>query len=112
MSKKSESNDQKNTVTRRSFLKGATASVAAFTIVPNHVLGGRGGQSPSDKLNIACVGIGGMGQSNMKRCATENIVALCDIDDDYAAPVYKQYPKAQKGKDAPVPFGPRAIPTR
>jgi predicted dehydrogenase len=99
MSKKSESKGQKSTVTRRSFIKGTTASVAAFTIVPNHVLGGRGGQSPSDKLNIACVGIGGMGQSNMRRCATENIVALCDIDDDYAAPVYKQYPKATKHHD-------------
>ncbi len=99
MSKKADSNSQKKNLTRRSFIKGTTASVAAFTIVPNHVLGGNRGQSPSDKLNIACVGIGGMGKSNLRACQAENIVALCDIDDAYAAPVYEVYPKAKKYHD-------------
>ena len=57
------------------------ASVAAFTIVPRHVLGGPGYTPPSDKLNIACVGVNGKGYSDIAGVATENIVALCDVDD-------------------------------
>ena len=48
-------------VTRRNFIKGASAA-AAFTVVPRNVLGGKGYTAPSDMLNIACVGIGGMGK--------------------------------------------------
>lgn len=92
--------DSKNAkVSRRGFLKGTATAAAAFTIVPRHVLGGPGFQAPSDKLNIAGVGIGGMGKNNIKACADENIVALCDIDDEYAAPVYETYPKAKKYHD-------------
>ncbi|MGE5297130.1 MAG: twin-arginine translocation signal domain-containing protein, partial [Solirubrobacterales bacterium] len=43
---------------RRQFL-GSAAAVAAFTIVPRHVLAGSGTTPPSEKLNIACIGIGG-----------------------------------------------------
>ena len=90
-----ESTKSKNgQVTRRDFIKGASA-VAAFTIVPSHVLGGVGNTAPSDKLNIAGVGIGGMGKNNIKNCETENIVALCDIDQKYAAPVWEKYPQAK-----------------
>ena len=62
---------------------GAAATGAAFTIVPRHVLG-NGFTPPSDLLNIACVGIGGMGRNNMRAVASQNIVALCDVDWDYA----------------------------
>lgn len=81
--------------TRRTFLKGA-AVTSLFTIVPRSVLGGNGKTAPSDKLNIAAVGIGGMGQNNVKACTTENIVALCDVDDNYAAEIYKLYPQAKR----------------
>ena len=80
-------------VSRRGFIKGASAA-AAFTIVPRHVLG-RGMQAPSDTLNIATVGVGGMGKSNTERCNTDNIVALCDVDQNYSAPVYEKYPNAK-----------------
>jgi len=80
-------------INRRQFIK-TSAAVAAFTIVPRHVLGGPGYTAPSDKLNIACVGIGGMGNSNIA-----NIVALCDVDDAYAGKVYEKYPKARKWRD-------------
>ena len=50
--------------TRRSFL-AQSAAVAAFTIVPRHVLGGAGHTPPSEKLNIAAVGIGGKGYSDI-----------------------------------------------
>jgi predicted dehydrogenase len=85
---------------RRDFL-GTAAAVAAFSVVPRHVLGGAGNQPPSEKLNIAGVGIGGMGQNNVAKCAEagENIVALCDVDSRYAAPVFKKYPNARMWTD-------------
>ena len=86
-------------VPRRSFLASAAAVTAGFTIVPRHVLGGQGTPAPSDKLNIACVGVGGMGKDQPGRCETENIVALCDVDFALADPVFKKYPSARQYKD-------------
>ena len=83
---------------RRTFLAGAAAATG-FTIVPRHVLGGQGQKAPSDKLNIAAVGIGGMGKNNVKRCETDNIVALCDVDFELCDPVFKKYPDAKRYKD-------------
>ena len=73
-------------ITRRSFLQKGTAAAAALTIVPSAVLGKTHGHiAPTDKLNIAGVGIGGMGNANLKNMeTTENIVALCDIDWKYS----------------------------
>ena len=85
-------------VDRRGFLKSA-AGAAAFTVVPRYVIGGAGTTPPSEKLNIAGVGIGGMGKNNIRKCSGENIVALCDVDDKYAGPVFKDYPKAKKYLD-------------
>lgn len=95
---KKENKTKQKKLSRRDFIKG-TAAVAAFTIVPRSVLGGSGHTAPSDKLNIAGVGIGGMGKNNVRACEGENIVALCDVDWKYAAEVFKQYPKAKKWKD-------------
>jgi predicted dehydrogenase len=53
---------------------------AGLMIVPRHVLG-RGFQAPSDTVNIAAVGLGGMGGNNTQAVMSENIVALCDCDD-------------------------------
>jgi len=86
-------------VSRRGFLKATTGAVAAFTIVPRHVLGGPGRTAASEKLNIAGVGVGGMGKNNLRACESENIVALCDVDGAYAAPVFERYPKAAKYRD-------------
>jgi predicted dehydrogenase len=63
------------------------------------VLGGAGNIPPSEKLNIAGVGVGGMGKNNINACKSENIVALCDVDDGYAGGVYNKYPKARKWQD-------------
>ena len=63
---------------RRDFIKKSTTVAAAFTIVPRYVLGGTGYTAPSDKLNIACVGVGGKGYSDTHGVASENIVALYD----------------------------------
>src|SRR5438270_8373162 len=70
-------------LTRRKFVKDAASVAAGLTIVPRHVLG-RGMTPPSDLLNIAGVGIGGMGRQNLINLASQNIVALCDVDWGYA----------------------------
>jgi predicted dehydrogenase len=95
---KKEKYNQKSRISRRDFIGGA-AALAAFTIVPRHVLGGAGFKPPSEKLNIAGIGVGGMGQNNIGACQGENIVALCDVDDAYAAKVYEKYPNARKWTD-------------
>ena len=72
-------------VSRRSFLKVSSAMVAGLTIVPSSILGrGAGHVAPSDKLNIAGIGVGGMGRRNLANMSTKNIVALCDVDWHYA----------------------------
>jgi hypothetical protein len=83
-------------ITRRSFI-GTTGAVAAgLTIVPSSVVSGLGHKAPSDKLNIAVVGIGGMGNSNLKAVKpTENIVALCDVDWGYSKKVFAENPDAK-----------------
>ena len=70
-------------VTRREFVKTAGAAGAVATILPRHVLGGPGFTAPSDKLNVAAIGAGGMGTSNMTQLTSENIVAICDINFDH-----------------------------
>lgn len=77
-------------ISRREFMGGAAAAMA-FTFVPGRVFA----QPPSNKLNIAGIGIGGMGQNNVKACRDENIVALCDVDESYAGKVFKAYPDAK-----------------
>ena len=76
-------------ITRRNFLKTSVATAAGLTIVPGTVLGKSFGYTaPSDKLNIAGIGVGGIGRRNLKNMSTENIVALCDIDWKYAGKTF------------------------
>jgi predicted dehydrogenase len=89
---------QKTDFSRRQFL-GGLAAATAFTIVPRHVLGGQGYQAPSDTVNIAVVGVGGMGKENLKSLETENIVALCDVDWELAKEAFEKYPNAKRYKD-------------
>ena len=85
-------------ISRRSFLAKSSA-VAAFTIVPSHVLGGPENTPPSEKLNIAGVGVGGKGSSDMDNVASQNIVALCDVDWNKAGHTFNRYPNAKRYKD-------------
>jgi predicted dehydrogenase len=73
---------EKNEITRRRFIGKAAAASAAVTIAPRHALG-RGFTPPSDLFNVACVGVGGMGRSNLINLASQNVVALCDVDWGY-----------------------------
>ncbi len=79
---------------RRSFLGQSAAASSSFMVVSRHVLGGKGYTAPSDKLNIAGIGIGGMGSADLRDMETENYVALCDVDSNYAGKVFARYPKA------------------
>jgi predicted dehydrogenase len=72
-----------SSITRREFVAGASTIAAGAMIVPRHVLGGVGYQAPSDTLNVAIVGAGGMGMSNMTQLLSQNIVAICDVDFPY-----------------------------
>lgn len=86
--------------TRRAFLAKSAAAFATIQIVPSFVIGARGQTPPSEKLNIAGIGVGGMGSSNLKRCADgANIVALCDVDQKYAARTFKEFPNAKTHVD-------------
>lgn len=92
-------------ISRRSFLKTGAVAAAGLTIVPGSVLGKSFGYTaPSDKLNIAGIGVGGMGRRNLANMNTENIVALCDVDWHYADKTFKDYPKAKRFKDWRVMF--------
>jgi predicted dehydrogenase len=86
---------------RRSFLKNAAATSAAFTIVPSYVLG-KGKTPPSDTLYVAAFGVGGRGSGVMRGLdATGKVkyVALCDVDERRAAGSYETYPDVRKYKD-------------
>jgi len=88
---------QTGKMTRRKF-NAAAAAAAALSVVPRHVLGA-GEKPPSETLNIAGVGVGGMGGGNVRACSGENIVALCDVDWKKAGGIFKKYEKAKKYKD-------------
>ena len=85
-------------ISRRQFVISAAAS-SAFMIVPRHVLGGVGFTAPSDKLNIACVGVGGQAAWDMEQLQSENFVALCDVDLERATENFARYPKVPKYRD-------------
>ena len=99
MTSKKSKGDTKERISRRHFIGRSAVAAAGIMIVPRSVLGGPGYSPPSDKLNIACIGVGGMGHNDTKGFSIENIVALCDVDDDRAAESYKLLPKAKRFKD-------------
>jgi predicted dehydrogenase len=95
---------------RRNFLKSTSVLAAGTLIVPNLI----SCRNTSNRLNIAVIGVGGRGQDNWsalfkknaegKNVIEENIVALCDVDDERAANAFKTFPKAKRYKDFRVMF--------
>jgi predicted dehydrogenase len=84
---------------RRKFLGAAATSAAVFNFFPSHVLGLGGAKSPNEKLNVAGIGVAGQGGGDLSQFASENIVALCDVDWAHAAGTFKRYPDAKQYKD-------------
>ncbi|MFP6584292.1 MAG: Gfo/Idh/MocA family oxidoreductase [Candidatus Hydrogenedentota bacterium] len=83
-------------LTRRSFLKGSAAAAVALQLKkpfhthnPNYTLA-------ASKLNVAAIGAGGKGDSDINACADENIVALADVDSKRAAKAFAEFEKADK----------------
>ena len=91
---------QRETMSRRIFLMGTAVSAAGLAAGAGSSRRPRPRRvSPNEKLNIAGVGIGGRGRSVLKECAAENIVALCDVDEQYAGKAFAAYPQAKQYKD-------------
>ena len=86
-------------LSRRSFIKSTTAASSGLFLIPDFLK-----NVPSNRLNVAVIGVGGRGQANWSKIPKENIVALCDVDDNRAAAGYKIFPKARKFKDFRVMF--------
>lgn len=92
---------EKNKISRREFVRNTAIAGGAFFIVPRHVLG-RGFIAPSDKLNIAGIGVGGKGESDLfefSKSPNANIVALCDVDDRQTKKSRERFPNAKYYKD-------------
>jgi predicted dehydrogenase len=90
--------EKPQTPSRRSFLKNGVIA-SSFFIVPRHVLGGKGYTAPSDQLNLAAIGAGGKGASDILNASVngrERVVALCDVDfSGTAAKSVQAFPKAK-----------------
>lgn len=92
----------KNTLSRRQFVHrsaGALAAAGSVQVLPRHVLGAADNPGPNEKLHIGGIGIGGMGGHNLHQLSGEEIVALCDVDSQYAAKTFEKYPNAKQYKD-------------
>lgn len=86
-------------LSRRRFLaSGAGLAACSFSLAPGHILG-RGGEPPSDRLNLVFVGVGGRGAANLAELAGENVLGLCDVDESRAAEARRQYPRARFDRD-------------
>jgi len=85
--------NQKPSINRREFIGTFAATAATISIVPNHVLGGTKHIAPSDKLNVAGIGVGGMGKNYLYNALSENIVAICDVDEERYHGVYERFAK-------------------
>ena len=89
-------------LTRRQFLAASTLTLSAASHGAAQVNTARvvpGKVSPNERLNIAALGIGGMGRSNLQSCASENIVALCDVDSVLAGRTFDEFPRAARYVD-------------
>ena len=84
-------------ISRRDMLRNTTmAGLGAWV---SGVTSASFGSLPSEKLNIACIGIGGRGRANLNALGNQNIVALCDVDDSRAGNAYAKFSKAKKFYD-------------
>ena len=81
-------------ITRRSFLASSAAATAGLALAPRI-----GAQSANDRLNIAAIGSGGRGMANLDNCRSENIVALCDVDEQRAGQSFNEWPDAARFSD-------------
>lgn len=91
---------------RRQFLRRAGMGVALFNILPGSGVRGADRLSANDTLNLAGIGIGSRGGADVGEAAGlgHHIVALCDVDEKYAAKEFAKYPNARRFTDYRVMF--------
>ncbi len=83
-------------ISRRHFMRSGGTAAAGLTVLRASTSRSARSFAANEKLNIAAIGIGGMGGNNLKNCSDENIVALCDLDlINYAAKTIKEHPQAK-----------------
>ena len=81
---------------RREFMRNAAAAAAAFTLLPRGAQARPRKIAPSDRVNIAAVGVGGMGRANLHALSSQNIVALCDVDWSLRRLALRRHPEANR----------------
>ncbi len=89
-------------LSRRQFIRTAGPVLAGMTIVPRHVIGGVGTIPPSETIQVAGIGIGGVGHGQITSISKQKgtrIAFLCDVDDAYAKKTYDRFPKAKVYRD-------------
>jgi len=94
------SGEQTEGLSRRRFVAGAASAVAAATILPRHVLGGKHFVAPSDKVNVAVVGVGGQGRTNLRSLFQEDdcqVIAIADPCEEWDLSPYYYRGKAGRG---------------
>jgi len=99
---KNETIERGGGFSRRDFIRTAGPILAGMTIVPRHVLGGLGRIPPSETIQVAGIGIGGVGHgqiTSIGKQAGTRIAFLCDVDDVYAKKTYDRFPKARVYRD-------------
>jgi predicted dehydrogenase len=89
----------RSSLTRRRFLQGAGAGLAALPLLPARLLGGPRPGPAAEKINVACIGVGGRGRASVDAMSGENILGLCDVDDRQAGDAYTKYPQAKRYRD-------------
>ncbi len=82
---------------RRKFLQGTAAAGTAF-FVPG-LAGPVRAQGANEKLNVGIIGAGGRGAANLRGVSSQNVVALCDVDDERLSKAAREYPKAATFQD-------------
>jgi len=87
--------DYTETMNRRKFIRNGVASVAAFSIIPAHVLGGNKYLAPSDQLTKAIIGVGGMGQGHIGYPGSR-LTAICDVDANHLKTALDKCPQGTK----------------
>ena len=87
-------------LTRRAFVRTTGTAITAITILPRHVVAGSGEIPPSERINLAAIGAGGMGGSDLETLGPNtNVIALCDVDSQRASGSFKKFPNAKQFQD-------------
>lgn len=99
-------NQQSSRIHRRQFIGRTGLGVALFNILPGRFVDGAENPAPNEKLNVAGIGIGSRGGADIDEVAGlgHNMVALCDVDENYAAKEFAKYPNAKRFTDYRVMF--------